>query len=164
MPDFTYVVDNGGVLFVTEAPAIDFVMQQEQKVLLSLGVQGPPGPPGPAGTLVNSSTAVTALSAYKVVSADGTGVAITDPMSIMSVDTILGITTTAAATPGMSVNFQTSGLVVNPAWSFIPDQPVFCGFGGSLTQEPPAAPISRQLGVAVAPDRVFFSLYPSYLL
>lgn len=99
------------------------------------GLQGPPGPTG--GTAVER-TAGTALGGHRVVrSAGGISVAYASCTQAEHGDDVLGVTLGAAAL-GAPVLVQTQGELDEPSWSWTPDEPVFLGEDGGLTQEPPA--------------------------
>lgn len=122
------------------------------------GLQGPPGPMGPAGSSVEVLTAAMPVSAFRCVSVSPDGYAThTDPNSLSAMDSIAGISATAAAMAWQSINVTIRGRVVNPAWSFTPYEPVFVAAGGVVTQTPPSSLVSRQIGVALSAHAIFFS-------
>lgn len=121
------------------------------------GSPGPPGPAGPAGSSVEVLTASMPISAFRCVSVSPDGDAShTDPNSLPSVESIVGISATAAAMAGQSINVTIRGRVVNPAWSFTPYEPVFVAAGGVVTQTPSSSLVSRQIGVALSAHAIFF--------
>jgi hypothetical protein len=112
-------------------------------------VAGPPGPVGPAGSgLVTSFEAAIALSGHRVMITSGDGTCnYASSDNVSHALKIVGISTGAAA-QGAAINLQNSGRMTEPTWNWIPEQPVFCGTTGNLTQTPPTT--GFQCVVAVA--------------
>lgn len=132
--------------------------------VVSVGEQGPPGPPGPVGppsdTIQVKYPAATALSGHIM-----TAVTTSRTLEPASNDNpahalrLVGMTV-GAADSGAPGTVQTFGEFEEPSWSWTPDQPVYLGKNGRLTQEPPAAPdavFSLVVGVALAPTRIFLA-------
>ncbi len=51
-------------------------------------------------------------------------------------DDVMGITLTAASAGG-EVSVQSLGEITEPSWTWVPFEPIFLGFDGHLTQQPP---------------------------
>lgn len=121
------------------------------------GLQGPPGPMGPAGSSVEVLTAAMPVSAFRCVSLlpDGRA-ALTDPLDDVSMQAIAGLSTSAAGAAGASINVG-RGFIQNPAWSLAPNSPIFVGADGALTQSPPTAIVSRQVGIALSATSIHFN-------
>lgn len=102
------------------------------------GPEGPAGPPGPAGGDVFVRQADGALGGHRVVRSTGQGAAgYADAQVAEHGDDVLGITLGAAAA-GDEVLIQGSGEIVEPSWALQPQEPIFLGAHGALTQVPPA--------------------------
>jgi hypothetical protein len=73
--------------------------------------------------------------------------------------------TTQAASSGQPVNIVALGPVVEALWSWTPQELVFVGTNGLLTQTPPESPsFSRPIGVATSATSIFVSPHPTYLV
>lgn len=128
---------------------------KDDKIINSVGkIQGPPGPPGAGSGF--TTTAGETIAAYDAVYVEN------DLAFLASNDDNLHFLSFAGlAAVGASItdpiDIITSGLAVNPAWSWIANQEVFLGTNGQLTQIPPT-PISSNyrivVGEVVAPDRL----------
>lgn len=137
--------------------------------IISVEVQVPglPGPPGPSGVgteqVILDRFAANILSGHRVVRAvSATQVDIASSGDLTHADTIMGITTGAAAS-GAPVDVINHGLITESSWAFTPGAFVFVGIHGAITQVAPSLPTSlyqRVIGVAVAPDTIFVDLGP----
>lgn len=104
------------------------------------GPTGPSGPPGPAGGNVIALPAATALGGHRVVRSTGDGrCGYASADNPLHGDDVLGITL-GAAVAGANANVQVAGEVTEPSWAWTPQEPVFLGANGVLTQEPPTEP------------------------
>ncbi|WP_243350873.1 hypothetical protein [Stenotrophomonas acidaminiphila] len=102
------------------------------------GPEGPVGPPGPAGGDVFVRQADGALGGHRVVRSTGQGAAgYADAQVAEHGDDVLGITL-GAAVAGDEVQIQGSGEIVEPSWAWQPQEPIFLGAHGAMTQVPPA--------------------------
>jgi hypothetical protein len=122
------------------------------------GPIGPPGPPGPAGGASVTKTAAEAVSGHRAVKAVGDQVAYASADVAGDAELVLGVTV-GAAIAGAPATVQTVGEMVEGSWAWTVG-PVFLGLNGLLTQTPPAAAFVRQIGVAVASDRLLIDLRP----
>ncbi len=72
--------------------------------------------------------------------------------------TVVGITTHAAE-QGAEVEVAGTGeIVTEPSWNLVPDQPVYAGESGRLTQTPPTSGWLRIVGVAQSTISLVVSL------
>lgn len=132
--------------------------------LIEVSRRGPPGPPGPAGSpggALVTGTAGAALSGHMAVAYDAAG-----DLVYASADeaahawTLAGVTTGAAAA-GDEVTVQRNDVIEHGGWAWTPQQLVFLGLGGVLTQSlPPGAAFCSVLGVALSPTRLMLQLQP----
>ncbi len=121
------------------------------------GLSGPVGPAGPSGAEALTRTALGSVQAFYVVSSiNATQVAHTDPSSLESITSSLGISL-QSATNGNSVDIKTNGVVNENSWSWTPDLPVFVGSGGQLTQTAPSSGYLRRVGVALSATSIAIS-------
>lgn len=66
---------------------------------------------------------------------------------------------TQAAVAGDSVAVSMSGVVVEPSWSWQPDEPLFVGLDGLLTQAPPTNGVAQQIAVAINDTSILVQPY-----
>ena len=104
------------------------------------------------------------LSGQRVVKSVGdTDAAYPDIFNTSDAQLVLGVTIAASMANARSA-IETEGELVEPSWTWTPG-PVFCGADGQLTQSPRLdAAWLRQIGVALAPDRILVQLGPVTLL
>lgn len=69
-----------------------------------------------------------------------------------------------AAMSGDSVSVCFGGLVIEPSWSWIPDEVVFIGNDGLLTQAPPTTGILQQIGVSINGTSILVQPYAPVIL
>lgn len=128
--------------------------------VVAQGQQGPPGaqgPPGPAGASVTSYVAGETLGGNRAVKANVSGQAVYATNTDAASQHLLGVTT-GAAVFGDNVSVQRSGVMVEPSWSWSPNQPVFLGANGVLTQTyPTGALLSIIVGFALTPTSIHLS-------
>lgn len=144
---------------MTDPAAIRLVVPAEPAAIRLLV----PGPAGPAGGSTLTRFAATVISGHRVIKASGDLLAsYPDLAQPLDAELILGVST-GAASAGAAVAIQTIDELVEPSWSWSLG-PVFCGPAGVLVQAPPfGAAWVRQVGVAVAPDRLLIQLRPPIL-
>lgn len=129
----------------------------DEITLLSEGLQGPEGIQGQKGDKGDPGgsemvrTAAVALSGHRAVLIDGQG-----KFDYVSADNLLhssravGVTI-GAASAGAPANVVMFGEITEPTWTWIPDQPVYLGVNGQLTQTMPVFPASKFLQVIGIP-------------
>lgn len=109
--------------------------------------------------------AASTVAAFNAVGPDGAGQLV--PCSCDTLSDALRVqgVSLAGAAAGAGVNVQTAGLVTNTGWAFTPNQPVFVGLNGALTQSlPVSAVFSRVVGLAVGATRLLVNLQPPVIL
>lgn len=123
-----------------------------------VGPQGPAGPVGPAGGVIELFTASENLGGHRAVKATADGkAAYAANTELASVAAFLGITI-GAASIGAVASVQRAGQLVEPTWNWTPQQPVFLGVNGLLTQTPPSAPAySFIVGFATSPTALYIA-------
>lgn len=99
------------------------------------------------------------LSGHRVISAASDGKAIYADVNTVTTSAIIGISLNAASLND-AVNIQTSGMLQHTGWSFTPQEPVFAGLNGQLTQTPPNAAYSAEIGVALSTDTLIINIHP----
>lgn len=105
-----------------------------------VGERGPQGAPG--GTLIERDAAID-ISGHRLVLLDAQGRAnYASSADLTHAARVVGMTTHAAVA-GAPVALQIFGEVTEPSWNWIPDQPVYLGADGHLTQSVPVAPAAK---------------------
>lgn len=143
-------IDEPNIVLV-DAPGDTLVIEPaliENTVVLTVGEQGPPGG-GSTDTL--RLNAVGPISGHRAIRSDGAGRAVyasnDEPASASGV---LGVSLNAAL-DGDPVLIQFASRIDEPSWSWTPNQPVFCGPAGLLTQVAPTQGFVLVVGVAITP-------------
>lgn len=139
--------------------------------IVAVSEQGPPGiqgPVGPAGNTIQFTYPAASPLSGHVMAAVTTSRTL-EPASNDNpahAQRIAGMTV-GAADAGAPGTVQLTGEFEEPSWSWTPDQPIYLGQAGRLTQIPPKAPeavFSLVVGVALAPTRIFLGLqFPIFL-
>ena len=144
----------------------DSVLVSEQEVIevLSVAEQGPPGPRGPIGPSGGSALSVTAgqdIGGHRLVLLSAQGDAIyADARQLSHAEVVVGLTVFAAV-QGQSIDIVRAGIVEEPSWSWVADQPVYLGLDGVPTQAlPPGALFGLVVGFPIAPTKLFMSIKP----
>lgn len=149
------VGDDTTQLVTTAEPQLALVDEGGQSMLLvETGQQGPPGRPGEVGAAYVEFVAGVALGGHRAARLLNGEAVYADHTSVADANVVLGITRGAAAT-GAVAQIQFAGLMNEPSWNWTPDQPVFVGLAGVLTQTPPASGFSLIVGVATASNQIF---------
>lgn len=117
---------------------------------------GPRGERGADGGGTFQLEAATAIGGHRAIVTDADGLAVyADNQTAAHQYGALGVTT-GAASAGDSLSIVALGAITEASWSWTPQQPVFVGAAGVLTQTPPAAPAwLRVVGVAISPTTLF---------
>lgn len=144
-------------LVVDGSPDLLVVEEDKQTVLLDVGVQGPPGVPGQPGEASLMLIAGGPIGGHRVVRSLA-GVAIyADQDTVPDAVCVLGVTQ-GAASAGAPVQVQLMGTMDEPSWAWTPDQPLFVGPTGTLTQTPPATGYRLIVGVALTATKINIGL------
>lgn len=149
-------------------PAVSAVVRDTQPVRVDTGgrqgVQGPAGPQGPAGGADIEKMAAMPLGGGRVVRSTGTNLAeYADCRFPEHGDDTLGVTR-GAANAGTTVRIANGNEVQDPAWTWTPQESIFLGENGLMTQTPPdpaaGAAFSQEVAVALAPDAIMVRIGP----
>lgn len=145
------------------------IVQEDTVLIISEGIQGPPGPgyPGIPGSDTPIATAGEAISAFRGIALNQSGNAV-HATNAQAGDALrfVGIATQAAVLGGPA-RWKSTGGLINPAWAWDVNMPIFLGAAGELTQTPPVAPdaaFSLAVGFATSPTSMFVSLHDPILL
>ena len=135
------------------------IVDKEQAIIqiLTGGGQGPPGPPGAAGGTMDLVAGID-LSGHRVVATDANG-----QLAYSSGLYGVGITQ-GASMAGDVATIRYGGMMDEPTWTWIPDQPIFQTGAGYLTQTPPSSGFVRQVGVALSATSMKVEFSPAIVL
>jgi hypothetical protein len=109
-------------------------IQRIDRQILAQGQQGPQGVPGTQATI--QKTAAVAVGGHRAVILNSSDqVDYADVSVLAHRDVLFGITL-GAVSVGALADVQVSGEITEPSWSWAPQQPIFLGLTGLLTQTP----------------------------
>ena len=94
-----------------------------------------------------------AISANRVLTVDAQGAAIYLDPSVSGYQVVLGLAVTAAAL-GDAVTVARGDRVDDSAWSWAPNQPIWCGAGGVLTQTVPETGYLIKVAEPLTPTKI----------
>lgn len=129
------------------------------------GPMGPEGPQGPSGGVDLEKVAAIVLGGHRVVRSVGADlVSYADNTVVTHGDDVLGVTR-AATEQGQLALVATNTEIVEPSWSWTPQEPVYLARDGLMTQNPPepvdGATFSLEVGFALAPDTLLVRIGPT---
>lgn len=143
---------------------IQVIIENTASQVITVGEQGPAGPAGPAGPSGASTIAAVAsvaLGGHRIVLFNASEELIyADNTTSAHAHRVLGMTT-GAASQGQSASVIRQGDLTEPTWNWTPDNPVFLGANGQVTQTPPTAPVaafSLVVGFPVSATRMYVSI------
>lgn len=120
--------------------------------------------PGPgADSSVVVGTAVSALSAQRVVKMNGSSVSYLTHTDAINAHAAVGITMESAGA-GLPINVKLFGELTEPTWNFQVGKPLFCGVDGQLTQQSPTSGFSLIVGVATGSTKMTVSVKQPILI
>lgn len=139
-------------------PELTLVIQPppEIKSVLVVG-QGPAGAPGT--TRSTQLTALLPIGGHRAVVAIGNNSAeIADCNNVAHCSRVAGISVSAASAGGQFLA-QSTGVMDEPSWSWIPDQDIWLDANGILSQTLPTAPaFIQRLGYALTATRIWVEI------
>ena len=137
------------------------VAEKPRHVIVTRGIPGPPGPIGPSGGSALSVTAGQDIGGHRLVLLNAQGDAIyADARQLSHAEVVVGLTVFAAV-QGQSIDIVRVGIVEEPSWSWVADQPVYLGLDGVPTQTlPPGALFGLVVGFPITPTKLFMSIKP----
>lgn len=153
----------------------DIVIVQSPNVasVVSVGVQGPPGPrgadgaPGPTGPSGATVTYAASqdLSGHRLVRLnDGQTLSYASALNLQDANFVVGMTLNAALA-GDPVDVLLVGEVEEPSWGWTPNQPIYLGADGYMTQVPaPGSVFSLVVGFPISPTKAFISIREPIIL
>jgi hypothetical protein len=129
------------------------------------GLMGPPGPQGIPGTYTEEGFVSAAnIGGHSVVSINAMGQLVVASCDQYNTNHVIGITINAVVA-GNQTLVTTKGSVEHLGWTLNPDQPVFLGINGAITQTVPlTATYQKVIGYAVSATRLTLSIQPSIRL
>lgn len=148
-------------IIVTE-PSTVVIKTETTDIVVDGGSQGPQGIPG-ASSVENTVIAGVNLTGLRAVILNSAGEAIyADSATASHSNKFFGITM-GSSNIGTTVTVKIFGELTEPTWSWTPDQPVYLGNNGALTQTVPVSPsstFSLIIGVAVTATKIYINPMP----
>lgn len=116
------------------------VLNEAETDIIQLNAAGPQGIPGTSGT-TTTKIAGTAIGGHRAVILDAAGLAhYADNQTLSHRDSVYGITLNAAGSGSeIQIEIPTGG-ITEPSWNWTPQQPIWLGANGTLTQTVPSSP------------------------
>jgi hypothetical protein len=100
---------------------------------------------------------IASISALRAVADTSFGVSTVDPLNSLSLASLIGVSINAASN-GQMVTVQQKGILQDPSWNWTPNQPIFVGSMGILTNTPPTSIATRQVGVALSATAILIDI------
>ena len=126
-------------------------------IVISSVATGPAGVAGLTGDASVTFNAGAAIGGHRLVRLLSGTLAYMDSSQPTDANMALGVSRHSASL-GQPVSVQCSGLITEPSWTWTPDQPVFCGVNGLLTQTAPTSGFLLVVGVAVSATSLFIAI------
>lgn len=148
------------IVIANEIVAVDdrfqMTIQRSEPLRINVGTGFNQNSQNPNGTLDVKVTASQVLNAYRAIGYDGY---FTQPDED-SLAIYAGVSRSATVI-GDDINVVRQGLITEAGWTWTPNQPIFIGVNGVLTQTPPVTgnPI-RRIGWAISATELNLDPYP----
>jgi len=152
------------VLIVESQETLVIVEPVEHVVVVgaSQGPSGPPGPAGPGGSEVLVRAASGAIGGHRVVALTSDDTVVYASSADNTGYRVVGVST-GAAVDGADVTVQQVGLVAWPSSAFTTGLPVYLTTDGLVSHTPPATGIVRQVGIALAANKLQVAIGPAFV-
>jgi hypothetical protein len=154
------VVVSGG-----DSPRVVTTGEDTSRVVLAGAAQGPAGPQGavgPGGSETLTRTAGEALGGERVVALNADDEAVYASSADATALRVVGFTT-AAVSSGADTTVRQFGVLSWPAANLTPDAPVYLTTNGQVSHTPPASGYIRQVGIALAADKLQVAIGPVFV-
>lgn len=138
-------------------PGAVAVRPSPQRAVVVAGLRGAQGKQGLPGGSSFTRTVGEPVSALRVVYELDGRVYVLSSADAGHIDLLLGVTITAAAGIGDSIEIQRSGDIEDSGWSWQPGR-IWLGSDGRLTQIPPTEGFDVLIGTAVSGTRVILNI------
>lgn len=135
----------------------------EQFVIAGAG-QGPQGPRGNTGSAGGESVTRTAgegLGGHRVVALTSANEVVYASSADVSATKVFGFTS-GAVSVGEDADIKTQGVLDWPAADLTPDSPVYLTTDGQVSHTPPSSGYIRQVGIALAANKLQVAIGPVY--
>ena len=106
---------------------------------------------------------VNALGGHRVVRSEAGILRYVNQSDVNDATAVIGLTLNAVSAGG-KVRIHLLGTVTESSWTWIPDQPLFVGDNGLLTQTAPSLGFSMLVGTAISADTINFDTKVPILL
>lgn len=154
------VADSRTVVDVIVEPDCPVTVTRDRTAVVLTGERGLPGRDGSSENMTTHRVAARTLSGDKLVWPNDAGeLEYADNLLLTHVGRPVWLTTGSTGV-GSPADVVTFGPVTNPAWAWVPGEPLFLGHDGALTQVPPEpadGSFQRQVAEAETPTRIFFN-------
>lgn len=140
----------------TDGGPVAAVAVERVPIAAVVAEQGPAGPPGNDRVSVSRAPAAENLSGHRAIGGSGDGVRARSASDLSTLGQVVGVTL-GSAVRGQEVQFQTSGEIVEPSWSWTPGR-VWLGENGLLTQTLPTQGYLQQIGVSNGPTKLIVNI------
>lgn len=98
------------------------------------------------------------ILAYKLITTNIDGLAIyASSDNFSSINKIIGVSKNSATVGGL-VYVETSGLLTNTGWNWVPGQLLYLGLNGDITSSTNTGIFSNNIGYAVTSDSIFINI------
>jgi len=163
MQDILVISEKENIILTVDDEIVA-VVENENPLVVAVGIQGPSGPAGPAGSSIVSYTAGENLGGHKLVILNSMEKALyASGNNISHVNKIIGVTTGAAAV-NTQAEIQTYGQLYEPSWNWDVSKPLFAGINGVLTQSLPASGFIQQVATVISPVKIFINIQPAIII
>jgi hypothetical protein len=143
------------------------VSEEDVTTILSSATQGPPGPQGSIGPAGPPGAGISVqvglptrspISGQRVLTVDNDGYAIhADRTIIDHMTKIVGVSTHAVTDNGF-VQITSSGYLEESTWNWAPNDPVFLGLNGELTQAIPTSGFMIIIATVLSPTKLLINM------
>lgn len=140
----------------TDRGPVAAVAVEQAPVATVVAEQGPAGPPGNDRVSVSRAPAAENLSGHRAIGGSSDGVSTRSASDLSTLGQVVGVTL-GSAVRGQEVQFQTSGEIVEPSWSWMPGR-VWLGENGLLTQTLPVQGYLQQIGTSNGPTKLVVNI------
>jgi hypothetical protein len=127
-------------------------------LMRSVDVVSGPIPSEMTGTISEPIRAAQTIEAGRMVAVEDYQLVYADSSNLNHAYSVLGLLT-ASVIQGQTTNqVHTHGPITLPEWNWLPNQPVFLGVNGVLTQTPPLTGFLQEVAQVITPQLLDFSL------
>lgn len=152
-------------MLIVEGQETLVIVEPVEHVIVAGASQGPAGPAGPAGaggSEVMVRLAAGAIGGHRVMALTSDDAVVHASSADNTGYRVVGISTGAAA-GGASATVQMIGVITWPSNAFTTGLPVYLTTDGLVSHTPPVTGIARQVGIALAADKLQLAIGPAFV-